>query len=89
MRRFFGVLLVGILLLSVLGAGCISTGTTTGTKTSGGGAGKRSADQLPNAVNENGNVNTGDLKSYIDSVPAGTLTPEEKDGLLYMVEEES
>jgi len=39
-------------------------------------------------VNQNGTVNTADLKAYIDSIPAGQLTEAEKEGLLYMVEEE-
>ncbi|CUX78789.1 DUF2202 domain-containing protein [Thermococcus chitonophagus] len=40
------------------------------------------------ATDESGNINTQDLESYINSLPAGELTQEEKDGLLYMVEEE-
>jgi len=89
MKRLFGLLLVGALVLSVLAAGCINTGTTSSTATASQGThGKGNAGEIPIAVNQNGTLNTADLKSYIDSIPAGTLTPEEKDGLLYMVEEE-
>ncbi|NPA47747.1 MAG: DUF2202 domain-containing protein, partial [Thermococci archaeon] len=49
---------------------------------------KGNADQIPSATNDKGSINTDQLKEYVDSIPAGTLTTEEKDGLLYMVEEE-
>jgi len=89
MKRLFGLLLVGALVLSVLAAGCINTGTTSSTATASQGThGKGNAGEIPVAVNQNGTLNTADLKSYIDSIPAGELTQEEKDGLLYMVEEE-
>ncbi len=94
MRRILSLLLIGALFLSVLGAGCIgtttttNTGTTTGAQGAGATQGKGNTDQMPLAVNQNGTINTADLKSYIDSIPAGQLTQEEKDGLLYMVEEE-
>ncbi len=94
MKRLLGMLLIGALFLSVLGAGCINTGTTTGTATTStqapatGNQGKGNVDQIPLNVNENGNIGTSELKDYIDSIPAGQLTQEEKDGLLYMVEEE-
>ncbi len=94
MKRLLGLLLIGALFLSVLGAGCINTGTTTGTATTStqapatGNQGKGNVDQIPLNVNENGNIGTSELKTYIDSIPAGQLTQKEKDGLLYMVEEE-
>ncbi|WP_297069791.1 DUF2202 domain-containing protein [Thermococcus sp.] len=87
MKRLLGMLLIGALLLSVLGAGCINTGTTTSTQTSSA-ENQGSPDQIPVNVNENGNIGTSELKAYIDSIPAGQLAQEEKDGLLYMVEEE-
>ncbi|GAB6101528.1 hypothetical protein JCM16138_07510 [Thermococcus atlanticus] len=85
MKRLLGLLLIGALFLGVLGAGCISTGTTTGTQTT---SSTGNQDEIPVNVNENGNVGTSELKAYIDSIPAGQLTEEEKEGLLYMVEEE-
>ncbi len=95
MKKVLSLLLIGALFLSVLGAGCIGTTTTTSTGTAttsvqgaGRAQGRGSADQMPSAVNQNGAINTGNLKSYVDSIPAGQLTREEKDGLLYMVEEE-
>jgi len=80
-KKLLSLLLVGAMLLSVLGAGCITSSTTSSTPTA-------SQGEIPSVVNENGTVSVGDLKSYIDSIPAGQLTPEEKEGLLYMVEEE-
>ncbi len=47
-----------------------------------------STDTLPNVTNSEGAVNTTELEEYINSTPAGQLTQEEIDGLLYMVEEE-
>ncbi|AHL22722.1 DUF2202 domain-containing protein [Thermococcus nautili] len=89
MRRILALLLLGIVAMSVLGAGCISSETTSNTSSSSSPtASPTESDQIPVTVNENGNINTADLKSYIDSLPAGELTPEEKKGLLYMVEEE-
>ena len=98
MRKVLTLLLIGALVLSVLGAGCIGTTTTTGTSTAApqttaqagaqGTQGKGNAGEIPVAVNQNGTVNTADLKAYIDSIPAGQLTEAEKEGLLYMVEEE-
>ncbi|WP_457741955.1 DUF2202 domain-containing protein [Thermococcus sp.] len=99
MRKALTLLLIGALVLSVLGAGCIGTTTNTGTTTqstqvpaqgsgNGGTQAKGNADQIPMAVNENGSIQLANLKAYIDSIPAGQLTEEEKEGLLYMVEEE-
>jgi len=88
MKKLLGLLLIGVLFLSVLGAGCIGTttststpGTSTGTQAPGNQGGvqaKGNADQIPTAVNGNGTINTADLKSYIDSIPAAQLTQEEK-----------
>ncbi|WP_372816136.1 DUF2202 domain-containing protein [Pyrococcus kukulkanii] len=72
------VLLIGVLVL--FSAGCISSSTPTHTQTQ--------AEEIPVATDESGNINTQDLESYINSLPAGELTQEERDGLLYMVEEE-
>ncbi|EEB74249.1 DUF2202 domain-containing protein [Thermococcus sp. AM4] len=111
MRKLFGLLLIGVLLLSVFGAGCINTGTTSQSGTSstpattpssthtpgpqggngqgaGSGGPQGEQGQIPIAVNENGTVGIDELREYVESIPAGELTQEEKDGLLYMVEEE-
>ena len=111
MRKLFGLLLIGVLLLSVFGAGCINTETTSQSGTSstpattpssthtpgpqggngqgaGSGGPQGEQGQIPIAVNENGTVGIDELREYVESIPAGELTQEEKDGLLYMVEEE-
>jgi len=96
MRKILGLLIMGALFLIVLGSGCINTGATQPTGTAGstiaqagghGGNGAQ-ADSIPMAVNDNGSIQLTSLKEYIDSIPAGQLTQEEKDGLLYMVGEE-
>ncbi|WP_457751986.1 DUF2202 domain-containing protein [Thermococcus sp.] len=98
MRKLWSLLLIGALIVSVFGAGCIGTGTTTntgtGTVTSStptqqtGGQVRGNTDQIQMAVDENGSIQLANLKAYVDSIPAGQLTEEEKEGLLYMVEEE-
>ena len=87
MRKLLGLFLIGALFLSVLVAGCINTRTTTSTQISST-EDQGSSDQIPVNVNENGGIGMSGLKTYIDSIPAGQLTQEEKDGLFYMVEEE-
>lgn len=84
MKKIYEFFLVGILLLSVLAAGCISNTETsiTPTETS------TPTDTIPLVADSNGNIDTQNLQSYIDSLPAAPLTEEEKNGLLYMVEEE-
>jgi len=117
MKRYaLALFIMGIMVASVLAAGCISTSSTsssttpsttsttpsststssvssttstvsqtTTTSTTGS---RGNADQIPSATNDKGSINTDQLKEYVDSIPAGTLTKEETDGLLYMVEEE-
>ncbi|WP_324736350.1 DUF2202 domain-containing protein [Thermococcus sp. SY098] len=79
MRKLLALFVIMILLGVVSSSGCIGeTKTETATVT----------DTIPLTADTNGNVNTQELQSYIESLPAGELTEAEKDGLLYMVEEE-
>ncbi len=106
-RPALALLMVGLMVASVLAAGCVSTsssssstGTASSTPTSIVSSSSNvqtssatsqatgNADQIPLVTNDKGSINTNQLKEYVDSIPAGTLTNEEKDGLLYMVEEE-
>ncbi|ADT84236.1 DUF2202 domain-containing protein [Thermococcus barophilus] len=79
MRKLLALFVIVILLGVVSSSGCVGeTKTETATVT----------DTIPLTADTNGNVNTQELQSYIESLPAGELTEAEKDGLLYMVEEE-
>ncbi len=86
MGKIHAMFFIAVLFLSVFAAGCISsnsTGTSTTTSPT-----ETSSDTIPITTDSNGTVSVQDLKSYVDSLPAAALTPEEKEGLLYMVEEE-
>ncbi|WP_457752921.1 DUF2202 domain-containing protein [Thermococcus sp.] len=79
MRKLLALFVIMILFGVVSSSGCVGeTKTETATVT----------DTIPLTADTNGNVNTQELQSYIESLPAGELTEAEKDGLLYMVEEE-
>ncbi|MFA4700929.1 hypothetical protein [Pyrococcus kukulkanii] len=52
---------MGVLVL--FSGGYISTSATTQTQ----------AEEIPVTIDESGNINTQDLKSYINSLPAGKL----------------
>ena len=84
MRRLYALFVVVILVSGVLAAGCIGTSETSTTSTKS----PAPTDTVPLVADSNGNVNTQDLQSYIDSLPTEPLTSTEKEGLIYMVEEE-
>ncbi|WP_148881907.1 DUF2202 domain-containing protein [Thermococcus aciditolerans] len=82
MKKLSTLFLMGVILLGVLAAGCTSSQTTTETTT------PTQTNTVPLVADSSGDVNTQDLQSYIDSLPAEPLTDAEKEGLIYMVEEE-
>ncbi|WP_258083925.1 DUF2202 domain-containing protein [Thermococcus thermotolerans] len=84
MRRIYALLVVVIIVSGVLASGCIGTSETSTTSTES----PMPTNTVPLMADSNGNVNTNDLQSYINSLPAEPLTDAEKEGLLFMVEEE-
>ncbi|NJD99717.1 DUF2202 domain-containing protein [Thermococcus sp. LS1] len=84
MKKIYAFFLMGMFVLSVLAAGCVSTTETSTTSTES----PTPTDTITIVTDLNGTVAVGDLQSYINSLPAAPLTEEEKAGLLYMVEEE-
>ncbi|ACJ16632.1 Hypothetical protein TON_1144 [Thermococcus onnurineus NA1] len=84
MKKVYAFFLIGAMFLSALAAGCISNTepSTTPVETS------TLTNTVPLVTDSNGNVNMQDLQSYIDSLPSEPLTDAEKEGLLFMVEEE-
>ncbi|NJE60277.1 DUF2202 domain-containing protein [Thermococcus sp. 21S7] len=84
MRRLYAVAVLAIIVSGIIAAGCIGTSETSTTSTES----PAPTNTVPIVADSNGDVNTNDLQSYIDSLPAEQLTDAEKEGLLYMVEEE-
>ncbi|NJE04886.1 DUF2202 domain-containing protein [Thermococcus sp. M36] len=84
MRGLYALFVAVILVLGVMASGCIGAEETSTTSTES----PVSANTVPLVADSNGDLNTNDLQSYVDSLPAEPLTDVEKEGLLFMVEEE-
>ena len=78
-------------LLAFVFLGCVQQTThvtpteTTPTKVAGAGKGEQGHEEK---IGSNGSVNVQYMRDYVMTIKAGNLTEIEKEGILYMVEEE-